>query len=156
MKNNFQIDNLDHMILDLITIDARIPFLEVARKCNISGAAVHQRVQKLVDAGIISGSGFHLSPKGLGYITCAFIGLQVNLISTSTHDNVFNKISEIPEIVECHHITGRYSLLLKIFARSNEHLKQLIVEKIQSIPEIVSTETYISLEEGFTRTLPVK
>ncbi|MBT5528363.1 MAG: AsnC family transcriptional regulator, partial [Cytophagia bacterium] len=91
MKNNFQIDNLDHMILDLITIDARIPFLEVARKCNISGAAVHQRVQKLVDAGIISGSGFHLSPKGLGYITCAFIGLQVNLISTSTHDNVFNK-----------------------------------------------------------------
>jgi len=156
MKNNFQIDNLDHMILDLITIDARIPFLEVARKCNISGAAVHQRVQKLVDAGIISGSGFHLSPKGLGYITCAFIGLQVNLISTSTHDNVFNKISEIPEIVECHHITGRYSLLLKIFARSNEHLKKLIVEKIQSIPEIVSTETYISLEEGFTRTLPVK
>ncbi|MBT3424855.1 MAG: AsnC family transcriptional regulator [Bacteroidetes bacterium] len=156
MKNNFQIDNLDHKILDLITIDARIPFLEVARKCNISGAAVHQRVQKLVDAGIISGSGFHLSPKGLGYITCAFIGLQVNLISTSTHDNVFNKISEIPEIVECHHITGRYSLLLKIFARSNEHLKQLIVEKIQSIPEIVSTETYISLEEGFTRTLPVK
>jgi Lrp/AsnC family transcriptional regulator, regulator for asnA, asnC and gidA len=156
MKNNFQIDNLDHKILDLITIDARIPFLEVARKCNISGAAVHQRVQKLVDAGIISGSGFHLSPKGLGYITCAFIGLQVNLISTSTHDNVFNKISEIPEIVECHHITGRYSLLLKIFARSNEHLKKLIVEKIQSIPEIVSTETYISLEEGFTRTLPVK
>ena len=156
MKNNFQIDNLDHKILDLITIDARIPFLEVARKCNISGAAVHQRVQKLVDAGIISGSGFHLSPKGLGYITCAFIGLQVNLISTSTHDNVFNKISEIPEIVECHHITGRYSLLLKIFARSNEHLKQLIVEKSQSIPEIVSTETYISLEEGFTRTLPVK
>ena len=156
MKNNFQIDNLDHKILDLITIDARIPFLEVARKCNISGAAVHQRVQKLVDAGIISGSGFHLSPKGLGYITVAFIGLQVNLISTSTHDNVFNKISEIPEIVECHHITGRYSLLLKIFARSNEHLKKLIVEKIQSIPEIVSTETYISLEEGFTRTLPVK
>ena len=156
MKNNFQIDNLDHKILDLITIDARIPFLEVARKCNISGAAVHQRVQKLVDAGIISGSGFHLSPKGLGYITCAFIGLQVNLISTSTHDNVFNKISEIPEIVECHHITGRYSLLLKIFARSNEHLKKLIVAKIQSIPEIVSTETYISLEEGFTRTLPVK
>ena len=156
MKNNFQIDSLDRKILDLITLDARIPFLEVARKCNISGAAVHQRVNKLFDAGIISGSGFNLSPKGLGYHTCAFIGLQVNLISTSTHDEVFSKINEIPEIVECHHITGRYSLLLKIFAQSNEHLKNIIVERIQSIPEIISTETFISLEEGFTRTLPVQ
>ncbi|MBL6962900.1 MAG: Lrp/AsnC ligand binding domain-containing protein [Bacteroidetes bacterium] len=156
MANPFQIDILDRKILDLITLDARIPFLEVARKCQISGAAVHQRVQKLVQAGIISGSGFNINPKGLGYMTCAFIGIQVNLISTSTHDEVFNRIREIPEIVECHHITGRYSLLLKIFARDNEHLKNLIVEKIQSIPEIISTETFISLQEGFTRTLPVK
>jgi Lrp/AsnC family transcriptional regulator for asnA, asnC and gidA len=156
MKNSFQIDNLDRKILDLITLDARIPFLEVARKCNISGAAVHQRINKLIEAGIISGSRFNLSPKALGYHTCAFIGLQVSLVSTSTHEEVFNRIYEIPEIVECHNITGKYSLLLKIFTKSNEHLKNVIVEKIQSIPEIISTETFISLEEGFTRTLPVK
>jgi len=156
MNTSFQIDNLDRKILDLITLDARIPFLEVARKCNISGAAVHQRINKLMNAGIISGSGFNLSPKGLGYNTCAFIGLQVSLVSTTTHDEVFSRINEIPEIVECHHITGKYSLLLKIFAKSNEHLKNVVVERIQSIPEIISTETFISLEEGFTRTLPVK
>jgi Lrp/AsnC family transcriptional regulator for asnA, asnC and gidA len=88
-------------------------------------------------------------------MTCAFIGIQINLNTISTHEEVFDRIKKIPEIVECHHITGKYSLLIKIYTRNNEHLKQLIVEKIQSIPEITFTETFISLEEGFTRALPV-
>ncbi len=133
-----------------------MPFLEVARKCKVSGAAVHQRVQKMQEAGVISGSQVNLSHKEMGYLTCAFIGIQVNLTATSTHEEVFQKISRIPEIVECHHITGSYSLLVKIMSRNNEHLKKIIVEKIQSIPEIVATETFISLEEGFVRQLPVE
>ena len=88
-------------------------------------------------------------------MTCAFIGIQVNLTSTSTHNEVFSKIQQIPEIVECHHISGKYSLLVKIYTFNNEHLKQVIVEKIQSIPEISFTETFISLEMGFERELPV-
>jgi Lrp/AsnC family transcriptional regulator for asnA, asnC and gidA len=91
----------------------------------------------------------------MGYLTCAFIGIQVNLTSTSTHNEVFNKIRKIPEIVECHHISGKYSLLIKIITRNNEHLKQIIVEQIQSIPEISFTETFISLQEGFSRQLPI-
>ena len=86
-----------------------------------------------------------------GYLTCAFIGIQINLTTTRTHEEVFEKIKQIPEIVECHHITGKYSLLAKIYTRNNEHLKQIIVDKIQSIPEITFTETFISLEEGFMR-----
>lgn len=92
----------------------------------------------------------------MGYMTCAFIGIQVNLTSTSTHDEVFKKIRQIPEIVECHHISGKYSLLIKIYTHNNEHLKKIIVEQIQSIPEISFTETFISLEEGFDRQLPVR
>lgn len=153
--NHLHIDSLDQKILELITKDAKTPFLEVARQCGISGAAVHQRVGKLLKEGVIDGSGYHLNPNGLGYMTCAFIGIQVNLTSTSTHETVFNKIKNIPEIVECHHITGKYSLLAKIFAKTNEHLKNIIVEHIQSIPEIISTETFISLEEGFTRQVPI-
>ena len=153
---NFHIDSLDKRILSLLTKDARMPFLEVARKCKVSGAAIHQRVQKMMEAGVISGSQVNVSHKGMGFNTCAFIGIKVNLTATSTHDEVFRKISQIPEIVECHHITGSYSLLLKIITRNNEHLKKIIVEKIQSIPEIVSTETFISLEEGFVRQLPVE
>ena len=156
MNNPYQIDTTDHKILEILTNNARIPFLEVARMCRISGAAVHQRVQKLMDAGVIHGSQFNLNAKGLGYQTCAFIGIQVNLSINTTHQQVYQKIKEIPEIVECHHISGKYSLFVKVFTRNNEHLKKVIVEKIQSIVEVTSTETFISLEEGFTRNLAIK
>ncbi len=156
MNNPYQIDTTDHKILEILTNNARIPFLEVARMCGISGAAVHQRVQKLMDAGVIHGSQFNLNAKGLGYQTCAFIGIQVNLSINTTHQQVYQKIKEIPEIVECHHISGKYSLFVKVFTRNNEHLKKVIVEKIQSIVEVTSTETFISLEEGFTRNLAIK
>ncbi len=155
MNGNFQIDKTDQKILEILTENARMAFLEVARICGISGAAVHQRVQKLMDAGIIKGSQFNLNPKGLGYQTCAYIGIQVNLNANSTHQEVFQKIMEIPEIIECHHISGKYSLFVKVYTKNNEHLKKVIVEHIQSIVEVTSTETFISLEEGFTRNLPV-
>ncbi len=149
------IDFLDKRILDYLQKDARMPYLEIARKCKVSGAAVHQRIQKMKESGVISASRIELSPKGMGYMTCAFIGIQVNLTATSTHDEVFRKIRQIPEIVECHHISGKYSLLIKIYTRNNEHLKKIIVEQIQCIPEITFTETFISLEEGFNRQIPV-
>jgi len=155
MENKLRIDSLDKKILSILTKDARTPFLEVARECNVSGAAIHQRIQKLKDSGIIVGSQFNISAKNVGYSTCAFIGLQVNLTSTRTHQEVFNKIMRIPEIVECHHVTGNYSLLAKVYTYNNEHLKKIIVEKIQSIVEITATETIISLEEGFLRQLPI-
>ncbi|MGC8864693.1 MAG: Lrp/AsnC ligand binding domain-containing protein [Bacteroidales bacterium] len=151
MASEFQIDSLDRKILKILMENARTPYLEIARACRVSGAAIHQRIQKMEQAGIIHGSTLRLSPAALGYHTCAFIGIQINLTTTRTHQEVFEKVMQVPEIVECHHITGKYSLLAKIYARNNEHLKQIIVEKIQSIPEIVFTETFISLEEGFIR-----
>ncbi len=154
MENKFRIDSLDKKILVLLTKDARIPYLEVARICKVSGAAIHQRIQKMFDAGVISGSRFNISPEGIGYLTQAFIGLQVNLTSTRTHDEVYNKIKQVPQVVECHHTTGKYSLFIKIMARNNQHLKNIIIEKIQSIQEVTATETFISLEEGFKRQLP--
>ncbi|MCF8298876.1 MAG: Lrp/AsnC ligand binding domain-containing protein [Saprospiraceae bacterium] len=155
MAEKFHIDSLDKRILSYLTKNARMPFIEVARLCNVSGAAVHQRVQKLTEAGIISGSRFTVDYRAMGYLTCAFIGIHVNLIASHTHNEVFEKINKIPEIIECHHVTGNYSLLLKIYAKTNEHLKKILVEKIQSIEEVTNTETIISLEEGFIRQLPV-
>ncbi len=156
MTDKFHLDSLDRRILSFLIKNARMPYLEVARKCNVSGAAIHQRINKMIEEGVISGSQFIVDPKGIGYHTCAFVGIQVNLVRETTHQEVFQKISEIPEIVECHHITGKYSLLVKIFTQSNEHLKKILVEKIQSVREITSTETFISLEEGFIRQLPVE
>jgi Lrp/AsnC family transcriptional regulator for asnA, asnC and gidA len=147
------IDGLDRKILYALTRNARTPFVEIAKQCGVSGAAIHQRVRKLISNGVISGSQYNVNPKKIGYLTCAFIGIQVNLISNRTHDEVFDRIMQIPEIVECHHISGKYSLLAKIYTRDNEGLKDIIVEKIQVIPEIIATETFISLQEGFTRQL---
>ncbi|OIP05850.1 MAG: transcriptional regulator [Bacteroidetes bacterium CG2_30_32_10] len=155
MSNNFQIDSMDKKILEILTKNARKPYLDIARSCKVSGAAIHQRVERLMNAEIISGSQFNLSHKGMGYSTCAFIGIQVNLLTTKSHEEVYRKITQIPEIVECHHISGKYSLLIKIYTKDNEHLKNIIIEKIQSIQEIVSTETFISLQEGFIRQIPI-
>jgi len=156
MENKFRIDSLDKKILGILMKDARVPYLEVARQCKVSGAAVHQRIQKMTEAGVIIGSQFNISPYDAGYLTQAFIGLQVNLTSTRTHDQVFDKISRVPEVVECHHTTGKYSLFVKIMAKNNQHLKSIIIEKIQSILEVTATETFISLEEGFKRQLPIQ
>lgn len=155
MATSFQLDSLDRKILSILTENSRTPYLEVARACRVSGAVIHQRIQKMEEAGVIKGSQIRLSPAGMGYLTCAFIGIQINLTTSRTHEEVFSKIMQIPEITECHHITGKYSLLIKIYSHDNEHLKQIVVEKIQSIPEITFTETFISLQEGFTRQLPV-
>lgn len=156
MPVNFHIDSLDKRILNILLQNGRKPYLEIARICKVSGAAIHQRIQKMVEFGIITGSQVNLNPIEIGFKTCAFVGIQVNLTTNKTHMEVFEKIKEIPEIVECHHITGKYSLLVKIYTHSNEHLKQILVENVQSIPQITSTETFISLEEGFTRQVPVE
>lgn len=155
MNMYYQLDRLDKKILEFLTNDARTSFLEIARQCKVSGALIHQRVDKLREAGIIEGSTFILSPKRMGYLSTAFVGIKVGLASAHTQQEVFEKISQIPEVVECHHITGQYSLFLKIYAKDNEHLKNLLVEHIQSIPEVASTETFISLQEGFDRQIPI-
>jgi Lrp/AsnC family transcriptional regulator for asnA, asnC and gidA len=153
---SYQIDPTDKKILDILLENARTPISLLSRKLKISGAAVHQRLKKLTDAGVITGSKYCVSPAGLGYQTLAFVGIQVNLTTDQTHNEIFNKIVDIPEVVECHSITGKYSYLLKIYAKSNENLKKILVEKIQSILEVTSTETFLSLEEGFNRELPIE
>lgn len=155
-QKNFHLDSLDKKILTLLTKNARMPFVEVARSCGVSGAAIHQRVQQMYEAGVIKGSQFNISPRAMGYNTCAFIGIQLHLITTKSHNEAFSKIMKIPEIIECHHVSGKHSLLVKIYTKNNENLKNIIIEKIQSIPEVISTETFISLQEGFERQVGIE
>jgi Lrp/AsnC family transcriptional regulator for asnA, asnC and gidA len=153
MEENVHIDSLDRKILTLITANARIPYLEVARECNVSGAAIHQRIQRLMRLGVITGSEFVLSPKKIGFHTCAYIG--VFLESAHLYPEVVKKLREIPEITQCHYTTGNYSIFIKVYTKSNEDLKNVLVEKLQSIPGIERTETFISLEEAFARHIPI-
>jgi Lrp/AsnC family transcriptional regulator, regulator for asnA, asnC and gidA len=151
---NFQIDSLDKKILAIIKKNARTPFLEVGRACDVSGAAVHQRVQRLIKEGVIVGAEFILDPKKVGYLTCAYIG--VFLEKASLYKDVAKQLDQIPEIVECHYTTGNYSIFIKIYAKNNEHLRNILTEQLQSIQGIARTETFISLEESFRRQLPVE
>ena len=111
------LDNLDKKILRMIAEDARVPFLEVARACNVSGAAIHQRIQKLTNLGVLQGSQFLISPEKIGYETCAYIGL--NLKHPESFDTVVKALKEIPEVVECHYTTGDYDMFIKIYAHNN-------------------------------------
>lgn len=143
------IDQLDEKILKLITKNARIAFLEVARECGVSGAAIHQRVQRLLNIGVITGSEFIINPQKLGYNTCAYIGIYLE--KAAYHRQVVEAMRKIPEIVECHYTTGQYSLFIKIVTKTNKHLKYLIDEKIQAIDGVARTETFMSLEMDFKR-----
>jgi len=148
-----QLDEIDLHILDIITKNARIPFKDVATDCGISRAAVHQRVNRMIDLGVITGSGYSIDPKKIDYRTCTYIG--VFLEKGSLFHDVAKHLSEIKEIVECHYTTGQYAIFVKVYARDNEHLKEILSEKIQKIPGISSTETFISLEETFKREVPI-
>lgn len=153
MTTKFQIDSLDQKILSIIKDNARVPFLEVARSCQISGAAVHQRVQRLIRIGVIRGTQFNLDPKMLGYHTCAFMGIFLE--RASMYQDVVNELEKIPEVTECHYIMGNYSIFIKVYARDNEHLKSILLEKLQVIKGITRTETLISLEQTLDRQISV-
>ena len=147
-----KIDQLDRHILHLIAEDARIPFLEVARACNVSGAAIHQRIQKLSAMGVLRGSQFVIDPEKIGYETCAYIGL--NLKDPETFDEVVERLREIPEVVECHYTTGNFDMFIKIYAYNNHHLLTIIHDKLQPLG-LSGSQTLISFHTAFDRQLPI-
>lgn len=148
---NQKLDKLDKQILRMISEDARVPFLEVARTCNVSGAAIHQRIQKLYKMGVLKGSQFIIEPEKIGYETCAFIGL--NLKNPETFDEVVEELKKMPEVVECHYTTGNYDLFIKIYARNNHHLLDIIHDQLQPLG-LARSETIISFHTAIDRSLP--
>ena len=149
---NSQLDSLDHKILETLSLNARKPYLEIARECGVSGAAIHQRIQKLQALGVIKGAEALIEPTAVGYDTCAYIGFFLN--DTSKFDEIVNKLKDIPEVIECHLTTGKYDLLIKLFAKNNNHLLKIIQSEIQTLG-VARTETLISFQEGFRRQIPI-
>ena len=152
-QNMEKIDNLDKKILEIIMRNARIPSKDVALECGVSRAAIHQRIQRMIDMEVITGSGYHVNPKVLGYATCTYIG--VKLERGSMYRNVVPELEKIQEVVECHFTTGPYTMLIKLYARDNQHLMELRNDKIQHIPGVTATETLISLEMSLNREIPI-
>lgn len=148
-----KIDNLDKKILNIIMNNARIPSKDVAVECGVSRAAIHQRIQRLIEMKVITGSGYYVNPKSLGYNTCTYIG--VSLEKGSMYREVVDQLEQIPEVVECHYTTGPYSIIIKVYARDNQHLMQLLNDRIQNIQGVTETETLISLEQSLNRQISI-
>lgn len=149
----FHLDSLDCKIISMLTDNARMACLEIARVCNVSGAAIHQRIQKLAHAGVINGYVPLINPASVGLDTCAYIGFLLQDPIKSTL--VAEELRKIPEVVECHFTTGQYDMLIKVYARNNAHLLSLISNRIVPIGA-GRTETIISLKEEFSRQVPVE
>ena len=147
-----KIDKLDKQILRVIADDARSPFLEVARLCKVSGAAIHQHIQKLTSMGVLRGSQFVIDPEKIGYETCAYIGL--NLKDPGTFDEVVAKLKDIPEVVECHYTTGNFDMFIKLYAVNNHHLLTNTHDKLQPLG-LASSQTLISFHSAINRQLPI-
>ena len=151
---SYQIDPVDQKILSFLVKNARMPYLEIARECGVSGAAIHQRVKRLENNGVITGSRLLVKPQALGLNVCAFI--SVSLSESNKYREVVDAIKHVPEIVECHFVTGRAALLLKVYCLDNDHLMEILLSTIQKIKYIQSTETMISLDQAIERQVWVK
>ena len=150
-RQNF--DALDLKILRDLSMNARKPYLEIAREYGVSGAAVHQRIQKLLAAGVITGSECLIDQTSMGYETCAFVGIYLREPSRSAE--VVEELKKIPEIIECHYTTGRYDILIKLMAVNNEHLLHLLQNEIQQLGA-ARTETLMSFRQVLKRPVPVR
>lgn len=151
--NRQQFDKLDLNILKMLSANARKPYLEIARECGVSGGAVHQRIQRLTAAGVIQGSECIINPASVGYETCAYVGFFLR--DPSQFNHVINELRKIPEVVECHFTTGQYDIFVKLYARNNDHLLNILQDQIQALG-LARTETMISFKEAFRRQVPVQ
>ncbi len=147
-------DPIDVRIMNELTLDARIPYSKLAKKLNVSNTLIHQRIKKLKDTGVIKKATFPIDPLSLGYETSAYT--QIMLTSAKHHKKIEAELSKIPEIIECVNIAGRYALLVKIYARNNRHLRDVIYEKIQPLEGVEGTNTIFSFETAFSRNVPIQ
>ena len=144
------IDGIDKIVLKALVKNARISIMELSKLVGISGAAVHQRLKKLENSNLIKGSQININTEILGYKTMAFIGIYLDKAIINNPDAVKN-LKLIPEVIECHYTTGDWSIFIKILCKDNQHLMNILNDKIQAINGVSRTETYISLEQQIDR-----
>jgi Lrp/AsnC family transcriptional regulator for asnA, asnC and gidA len=140
----FKMDDLDKRILNKLVVDSRMSYQEIARELVVSGGTIHVRIKKMKEAGIIKGSKLLIDVRKLGFEFHAFVG--INLVKARDYSTVLEKLKEFPEVVEVHYTTGQFSLFVKTLSRNAKDFHLFLIEKLQSIQGIQSTETIISLD----------
>lgn len=154
MQENYQIDDVDKAILTHLLNDARIPYLEIARKLIVSGGTIHQRIDKLKKIGIIEGNKVRINLKKLGYDVTVFLG--IHLKSTKDLTSVIQTLQNFPEVVEAYYTTGNYALLIKIHTKSISDFHNFLANKLQSMDAIQATESFISLNQPINKDISLE
>lgn len=149
-----KIDEVDIKIINMLSEDARRPYMDIAEACDLSRAAIHQRIQRLIGGGVLQGSRSCINYSALGYKTLTYVGIVLE--RGSLYNTVVKQVEQIAEVVEIHYTTGPYTMLIKLYARDNDHLMHILNDQLQQIEGVVSTETLISLKQSLQRPFVVK
>jgi Lrp/AsnC family transcriptional regulator for asnA, asnC and gidA len=151
MQTEYQIDNIDLKIIEALQKDARIPFLEIARSLDVSGGTIHQRIDKLKHAGIITGSKVTVDYKRLGHTVTVLLGIHLN--SAKDIHTVIEKLDKLDEVVEAYYTTGNYALIIKVVLKSIDSFHEFLIKELQTIDEIRSTESFVCLKQVINKDL---
>ncbi|QDW23337.1 AsnC family transcriptional regulator [Pedobacter sp. KBS0701] len=147
------IDKFDTELLKRLEKDGRIAFSTVALSLGVSNTMVHQRFSRLLQRGVLSGVKPVLNEKKMGFDWGSFTGLTLDKDYDSAR--VIEALREVEEVTECYFITGRYTLFIKIVARNHEHMREVLYNKIDSIPGIIKTDSIIELGCAFKRNVNI-
>lgn len=151
---NEHLDYINKQIIKRLAEDGKIPFSELAKELKISNSLVHQRVNKLIEADIIQGYSVKLNAKNLGYKTITYTGIVTKDAKYSY--SIAEKLKTFPEVLECHWVSGKYTLFVKIVAKDNEDLRTIVYDRIHKIEGVGSTESFISFGEAFEKNISLK
>ncbi|SNV50238.1 Regulatory protein AsnC [Chryseobacterium taklimakanense] len=149
---DYQLDAIDKEIIYMLMDNAKTSLAHISKNVGISTTAVHQRIKKLEQAGVIENSISFLNPRKIGYKVVSYIG--VFLDQPSHYQEAVKALKDVNEVVEAHYTTGNYTIFLKVLCRDNDHLMQ-ILNKLQKLKGVTRTETFISLEQSINRQLKV-
>ena len=147
-----QIDYTDKQILLKLQSDARKAYSQIAEELKISNSLVHQRIKKLHEAGIILDAKFIFDEKKLGYKTKSYSGIRLR--EARFAKSVMEELTKIEEIVECNYVSGNYAIFILIFAKDNEHLREVLYEQVHLINGVAGTDSFLCFDSGFKRNIP--
>ena len=143
------VDEFDINIIKELEKDGRMAYSAIATNLKISNTMVHQRINRLIEQGILTGIKPIINEKKVGYDWGSFTGITLNKDQDS--DRIIDELKKIPEITECYYITGSFTLYVKIIAKDHEHMRKVLYEKIDTIPGIAKTDSIIELGCAFKR-----
>lgn len=150
------IDETDKAILRLLQADGRISNAEVARRVELSAPATHARVKRLEEAGVIRQYATLLDRETIGYDMVCFISVSLQLHQFDAIERFKELVQDMPEVLECHHITGEFDYLLKAVFRNRDELQEFVVNRLTPIPGMARINTSLVLIEiKATQELPI-